>query len=129
MNLPFDSSLTREEFMEATTDLWEMAPESARRVDHPAPFPVELPQRFNRSSLNSMEIKKMSTAPPNHARIGYDSIGEFAVPSEADYGAHTARAAINFPATGTQLRYFPELVTSLAMTKKATIRVSRSGLL
>ena len=26
--------------------LWELAPESARRVGHPAPFPVELPRRL-----------------------------------------------------------------------------------
>lgn len=32
--------------MEATTDVWEMAPESATRVGHPAPFPVELPERL-----------------------------------------------------------------------------------
>jgi site-specific DNA-methyltransferase (adenine-specific) len=33
--------------MEATTDLWRnMPPESATRVGHPAPFPVELPQRL-----------------------------------------------------------------------------------
>lgn len=44
--LPSASSLTRDEFMEATLDLWEIAPESARRVGHPAPFPVELPERL-----------------------------------------------------------------------------------
>jgi site-specific DNA-methyltransferase (adenine-specific) len=32
--------------MEATTDLWEIPPESASRVGHPAPFPVELPERL-----------------------------------------------------------------------------------
>ena len=32
--------------MEATTDVWELPTESARRVGHPAPFPVELPQRL-----------------------------------------------------------------------------------
>ena len=31
--------------MEATLDVWELAPESARH-NHPAPFPVELPQRL-----------------------------------------------------------------------------------
>lgn len=36
----------KDEFMEATTDVWEMAPERASRVGHPAPFPVELPQRL-----------------------------------------------------------------------------------
>ncbi len=44
--LPSASSLTRDEFMEATLDVWEIAPESARRVGHPAPFPVELPERL-----------------------------------------------------------------------------------
>jgi len=32
--------------MEATLDVWTMRPESAKRVNHPAPFPVELPERF-----------------------------------------------------------------------------------
>jgi site-specific DNA-methyltransferase (adenine-specific) len=32
--------------MEATTDVWEIQPESAYRVGHPAPFPVELPERL-----------------------------------------------------------------------------------
>ena len=32
--------------MEATTDLWDIPAESATRVGHPAPFPVELPQRL-----------------------------------------------------------------------------------
>ncbi|MDP3983966.1 MAG: site-specific DNA-methyltransferase, partial [Acidimicrobiia bacterium] len=44
--LPHVGTISRDEFMEATTDLWEMAPESATRVGHPAPFPVELPQRL-----------------------------------------------------------------------------------
>lgn len=44
--LPSAATLFREEFMEATTDIWEMAPESATRVGHPAPFPVELPERL-----------------------------------------------------------------------------------
>lgn len=43
---PSTATISREEFMEATTDLWEMAPESATRVGHPAPFPVELPRRL-----------------------------------------------------------------------------------
>jgi len=43
---PSTATLFRDEFMEATTDVWEMAPESANRVGHPAPFPVELPQRL-----------------------------------------------------------------------------------
>jgi DNA modification methylase len=45
-NLPSVATITRDEFLDATTDLWEMAPESAKRVNHPAPFPVELPARL-----------------------------------------------------------------------------------
>ena len=34
-----------DEFMDATLDVWDLPAESAKRVGHPAPFPVELPQR------------------------------------------------------------------------------------
>lgn len=44
--LPSDISVTKDEFIEATTDVWEMPSESANRVGHPAPFPVELPLRL-----------------------------------------------------------------------------------
>ena len=44
--LPHVATLQRDEFMEATTDLWEIAPERATKVGHPAPFPVELPERL-----------------------------------------------------------------------------------
>jgi site-specific DNA-methyltransferase (adenine-specific) len=44
--LPHESSMTREDFMEYTLDVWELPAESARRVAHPAPFPVELPSRL-----------------------------------------------------------------------------------
>jgi site-specific DNA-methyltransferase (adenine-specific) len=46
--LPFENTIEKEEFFEATLDVWELRPESARRVGHPAPFPVELPERFIR---------------------------------------------------------------------------------
>ncbi|MGH8982172.1 MAG: DNA-methyltransferase [Acidimicrobiales bacterium] len=43
---PSEGSISRDEFLEATVDVWELATESARRVGHPAPFPVELPRRL-----------------------------------------------------------------------------------
>jgi site-specific DNA-methyltransferase (adenine-specific) len=46
LDLPSTATISRDEFLEATTDLWEIAPESATRVGHPAPFPVELPERL-----------------------------------------------------------------------------------
>lgn len=46
LGLPSTTTISRDEFLEATTDLWEIPPESATRVGHPAPFPVELPKRL-----------------------------------------------------------------------------------
>ena len=40
------STISREEFLAATLSVWQIPPESARRVSHPAPFPVALPRRF-----------------------------------------------------------------------------------
>jgi len=44
--LPWQVSVTKDEFIEATTDVWEIPSERATRVGHPAPFPVELPLRL-----------------------------------------------------------------------------------
>lgn len=41
-----ESTIGREQFMEWTKSVWRMTPESARKVGHPAPFPVELPYRL-----------------------------------------------------------------------------------
>ena len=40
------ATIEAEEFMDATLSIWEIPPESASRVGHPAPFPVELPERL-----------------------------------------------------------------------------------
>jgi site-specific DNA-methyltransferase (adenine-specific) len=44
--LPHRATVTADEFMEATLDVWRIEAESAKRVGHPAPFPVELPERL-----------------------------------------------------------------------------------
>ncbi len=41
-----NDTISREQFMEWTKSVWRMNPESARKVGHPAPFPVELPYRL-----------------------------------------------------------------------------------
>jgi site-specific DNA-methyltransferase (adenine-specific) len=43
---PSVPSISTDEFLDATLDVWDIRPESAKRVGHPAPFPVELPQRL-----------------------------------------------------------------------------------
>jgi DNA modification methylase len=44
--LPHESTIGADDFMALTLDVWDIAPESAVRVGHPAPFPIELPQRL-----------------------------------------------------------------------------------
>ncbi len=44
--LPHLSTVGADDFMALTLDVWDIPPESALRVQHPAPFPVELPQRL-----------------------------------------------------------------------------------
>ncbi|MFH1185753.1 MAG: site-specific DNA-methyltransferase [Chloroflexota bacterium] len=39
-------TITKEEFLEFTKSVWAFSAESARKVGHPAPFPVELPYRL-----------------------------------------------------------------------------------
>ena len=40
------STISREQFLEYTKSVWQFPTESARKVGHPAPFPVELPSRL-----------------------------------------------------------------------------------
>lgn len=41
-----EDTISKEDFLEATLSVWDILPESARRVGHPAPFPTELPRRL-----------------------------------------------------------------------------------
>ena len=53
--------------MEATLDVWHIAPESAKRVGHPAPFPVDLPGRLH----PALHLRRRRRARPVHG-IGHD---------------------------------------------------------
>ena len=40
-----EDTISRDEFLEFTKSVWRFLPERAKKVGHPAPFPVELPYR------------------------------------------------------------------------------------
>ncbi len=44
--LPHRNTVLTEDFLALTLDVWSIPPESAKRVGHPAPFPVELPEHL-----------------------------------------------------------------------------------
>lgn len=46
--LPHNSTVMTDDFLLSTLDVWSMPTESAKRVGHPAPFPVELPEQLIR---------------------------------------------------------------------------------
>ena len=41
-----ESSIKKEEFMESTLSIWNINPARAKKIGHPAPFPIELPRKF-----------------------------------------------------------------------------------
>jgi modification methylase len=41
-----ENTISKDQFMEWTKSVWTMNPASARKIGHPAPFPVELPFRL-----------------------------------------------------------------------------------
>ena len=49
-------TITREEFLEFTKSVWSFPAESARKIGHPAPFPVELPYRLIQLYTFSEEV-------------------------------------------------------------------------
>jgi modification methylase len=50
------STISKEEFLEFTKSVWGFPSESAKKVGHPAPFPVELPYRLIQLYTFSNEI-------------------------------------------------------------------------
>jgi site-specific DNA-methyltransferase (adenine-specific) len=73
--------------------VWEIRPERARRVGHPAPFPVELPERFIRLYTYADDVvldpflgsgSTAVAAVRNDRRyVGYDTDAEYIALAEA----------------------------------------------
>lgn len=40
------STIARDDFLSSTTSIWNISPESAKRIGHPAPFPVSLVEKL-----------------------------------------------------------------------------------
>lgn len=76
------STISREEFLELTKSVWTFPAESARKVGHPAPFPVELPYRLIQLYTFEKEVVLdpfvgsgatcMAALKSNRSYIGYD---------------------------------------------------------
>jgi DNA modification methylase len=102
LGLPSEATTTADEFMEATLDVWELAPESATRVNHPAPFPVELPQRLIELYTYRGDVvldpfmgsgtTAVAAVRSGRHYLGYDTDDTYAKAARERVGAETATA-------------------------------------
>jgi aspartate ammonia-lyase len=64
------------------------------------------------------------------SRLEHHLLGDYAVPADAYYGVHTARALTNFAITGVRIGNYPKLIIALASVKQAAAEANRElGLL
>ena len=66
----------------------------------------------------------MATASLQPTRVERDFLGEKAIPADAYWGVHSARAVENFPISGQTVAQMPELVRALAFVKKAAAQAN-----
>ena len=81
-------TIGREEFLELTKSVWTFPSESAKRIGHPAPFPVELPRRLIELYTYAEEVVldpfagSGSTCVAAHQTgrhfVGYEKVAEYA---------------------------------------------------
>lgn len=57
-------------------------------------------------------------------RIESDFLGEAAIPADAYWGIHTARAVANFPISGLLLAGYPDLIAALGAVKQGAVRAN-----
>lgn len=86
------NTITRDQFMEWTKSVWTMNPESARRVGHPAPFPVELPARLIQLYTFADDVvldpfmgsgtTALAALQAGRRYVGYDTSGDYVALAE-----------------------------------------------
>lgn len=128
--LPSTSTVQRDEFMDATLDLWEIPPESARRVGHPAPFPVALPERLINLYTYAGDLvldpfmgsgtTAVAAVRTGRHFVGYDTDPEYVA-------AATARVAAEQQATADTPVAAPQVPSEPADGEDVLVRARREG--
>jgi len=95
------NTITSNEFLEFTKSIWRFPTESAKRVGHPAPFPIELPYRliqlytFENDVVLDPFIGSGTTAiaalKTNRHYIGYDNNPEYVITAQERIEEELAR--------------------------------------
>mgnify|MGYP002401725495 CR=1 FL=1 len=116
--------------MDATLDLWEIPPESARRVGHPAPFPVALPERLINLYTYAGDLvldpfmgsgtTAVAAVRTGRHFVGYDTDPEYVA-------AATARVAAEQQATADTPVAAPQVPSEPADGEDVLVRARREG--
>jgi site-specific DNA-methyltransferase (adenine-specific) len=101
LGLPHESTISKDEFFAAALDVWDIRPESARRVKHPAPFPVQLPERLIQFHTYVDDVvldpflgsgsTAIAAARTNRHYVGYDTDQAYIDIAEARIASETSR--------------------------------------
>ena len=67
-------TIGRDQFLDNTRSVWRMTAESAKRVGHPAPFPVELPRALHRALYIHRRGRLRPLHGQRHHRRGRDRV-------------------------------------------------------
>ena len=125
--LPHVTTLLPEDFLTLTLDVWSIPPESARRVGHPAPFPVELPEQLIRLYTYADDLvldpfMGSGSTLVAAARLGRRYVGYDLDPAYVDM-ARQRVAAEGSPTTGD----VPSEIGDLAARKLAERQLTEAG--
>lgn len=106
--LPHRNTVNTDEFMEATLDVWKIHPEQAKRVGHPAPFPVELPERLihlytYEDDLVLDPFMGSGTALAAAAKLSRRYVGYDLDPAYREIARERVAAAVKAPASPVEL--------------------------
>jgi len=104
-NLPAKTStITKEQFLEFTKSVWTFPAESARKIGHPAPFPIELPSRLIQLYTFKDEVVLdpfcgsgsacIAAIKAGRHYIGYDTEKEYVGLAEKRIGEHKQQLII-----------------------------------
>jgi site-specific DNA-methyltransferase (adenine-specific) len=133
--LPSVSTMSRDEFMESTVDVWEIPPESASRVGHPAPFPVALPERLIHMNTYEGELvldpfmgsgsTAVAAVRTGRHFVGYDTDPGYATAATQRVQAEALQPQVRLAAT--QTRDADPLATGWAAKDLASAMLADAG--
>lgn len=103
-----EPTISRDEFLEFTKSVWEFAPQSAKQVGHPAPFPEELPRRAIELYTFSDEVvldpfmgtgsTALAAVKTGRKFVGYDVSSEYVELANQRIDAHRSGKKFKPPA-------------------------------